>query len=286
PEILKANVEAYRRLRNTIRFLLANLKDFTSAERIAVSGMGELERFMLAKLAWLDEQVREYYAGFDFNRLTATLFNFCTNDLSAFYFDIRKDALYCDPEVSPRRRAVRTAMDEIFRRVVTWFAPILSFTMEEAWASRHPESKSVHLEIFPETPAEWRAPGLIAKWQRLRELRRVVTGALERERAAKRIGSSLEALPTIHVCDRADWEGINSVPFAEVAITSGLGAALGDPPAGAFALADVPGVAVTVELAGGRKCARCWMVLPQVGTHQRHPDLCDRCDAALELLDA
>ena len=122
-DILKANVEAYRRLRNTIRFLLANLAGFDDRERIGIEEMPELERFMLAKLAELDVQVREGYAAFDFNRVTATLFNFCTNELSAFYFDIRKDVLYCDAATAKRRRATRTVMDEIFRRVVTWFAP-------------------------------------------------------------------------------------------------------------------------------------------------------------------
>src|ERR1700678_2400527 len=147
-DILKANVEAYRRLRNTIRFLLSNLAGFNSSERIGIEEMPELERFMLAKLAELDGQVREAYRVFDYNRVTATLFNFLTNDLSAFYFDIRKDVLYCDARGATRRRAERTVMDEIFRRVVTWFAPILCFTMEEAWLSRFPESESVHLELF------------------------------------------------------------------------------------------------------------------------------------------
>ena len=137
-DIIKANVDAYRRLRNTIRFMLANLAGFDEKERIGIDEMPELERFMLARLAELDAQVREGYAAFDFNRVTATLFNFCTNDLSAFYFDIRKDVLYCDARDAPRRRAARTVMDEIFRRIVTWFAPILCFTMEEAWLSRFP----------------------------------------------------------------------------------------------------------------------------------------------------
>jgi isoleucyl-tRNA synthetase len=281
-DILKANVEAYRRLRNTIRFLLANLAGFESSERISIEQMPELERFMLAKLAELDVQVREAYQVFDYNRVTATLFNFLTNDLSAFYFDIRKDVLYCDARGATRRRAARTVMDEVFRRVVTWFAPILCFTMEEAWLSRFPESESVHLEAFFDVPASWKNPALIEKWKRVRELRRVVTGALELERAAKKIGSSLEAAPTLYVIDAADAEILRSIPFDEVTITSGIRIAEGAAPADAFALPDVKGVSVSATASEGGKCARCWRVLTEVGTHKDHPDVCDRCDAALE----
>jgi isoleucyl-tRNA synthetase len=285
-DILKANVEAYRRLRNTIRFLLANLAGFDSSERIGIEEMPELERFMLAKLAELDAQVREAYRVFDYNRVTATLFNFLTNDLSAFYFDIRKDVLYCDARQATRRRAARTVMDEIFRRVVTWFAPILCFTMEEAWLSRFPESESVHLELFFDVPAAWKNPALIEKWKRVRELRRVVTGALELERAAKKIGSSLEAAPTLYVADAADAEILRSFPFDEVAITSGIRIVEGEAPADAFALPDVKGVAVSATASEGGKCARCWRVLTEVGTHKDHPDVCDRCDGALEHAEA
>jgi isoleucyl-tRNA synthetase len=285
-DILKANVEAYRRLRNTIRFLLANLAGFDSSERIGIEKMPELERFMLAKLAELDGQVREAYRVFDYNRVTATLFNFLTNDLSAFYFDIRKDVLYCDARGATRRRAARTVMDEIFRRVVTWFAPILCFTMEEAWLSRFPESESVHLELFFDVPAAWKNPALIEKWRRVRELRRVVTGALELERAAKKIGSSLEAAPTLYVADAVDAEIMRSFPFDEVAITSGIRIVEGGAPADAFALPDVKGVAVSATASEGGKCARCWRVLTEVGTHKNYPDVCDRCDAALERAQA
>ncbi|HEV7959616.1 MAG TPA: class I tRNA ligase family protein, partial [Rhizomicrobium sp.] len=281
-DILKANIEAYRRLRNTIRFLLANLAAFDASERIGIEEMPELEKFMLARLAELDAQVREGYGAFDFNRVTATLFNFLTNDLSAFYFDIRKDVLYCDARHATRRRAARTVMDELFRRVVTWFAPILCFTMEQAWLARFPESESVHLEIFFDVPANWTNPALIGKWNRVRELRRVVTGALELERAAKKIGSSLEAAPTIYVSDFADAEILGSIPFEEVAITSGIRIVEGAAPAGAFTLADVKGVGVAATLSDGGKCARCWRVLREVGSHKDHPDVCDRCEAALE----
>src|SRR6185312_12225013 len=284
-DILKANVESYRRLRNTIRFLLANLAGFESSERIGIEEMPELERFMLARLAELDAQVREAYQAFDYNRVTATLFNFCTNDLSAFYFDIRKDVLYCDALGATRRRAARTVMDETFRRVVTWFAPILCFTMEEAWASRFPESESVHLETFFDTPLRWNNPALIEKWKRVRELRRVVTGALELERAAKKIGSSLEAAPMLYVERESDADLISSIPFAEIAITSRAGVEVMPQSVAEqenlFSLPEVAGAWVRFVAAKGGKCARCWMILTVVGSHRHHPDLCDRCDAAV-----
>jgi isoleucyl-tRNA synthetase len=294
-DILKANIEAYRRLRNTIRFMLANLAGFDEKERIGEGKMPELERYMLARLAELDGAVRAGYAGFDFNHVAQILFAFCTNELSAFYFDIRKDVLYCDAAGSDRRRAARTVLDELFRRIVTWFAPILCFTMEEAWLARFGDvgsggdDESVHLQTFFDVPASWSDAALIEKWKRLRELRRVVTGALELERAAKKIGSSLEAAPKLYVESEDDATMVSSVPFAEIAITSGAGLEVvpGAVPEamagreGLFALPDVKGVWALFEPAKGGKCARCWMILPEVGRHKDHPHLCNRCHAAV-----
>jgi isoleucyl-tRNA synthetase len=278
-DIIKSNVEAYRRLRNTIRFMLANLSGFDEKERISHSEMPELEKYMLARLAEIDAVIRKAYGEFDFGLVNSTLFNFCTNDLSAFYFDIRKDVLYCDAAHAPRRRAARTAMDEIFRRIVTWFAPILCFTMEEAWLERFPgEDESVHLQSFFDTPQEWANPALIEKWKRVRDLRRVVTGALELKRAAKEIGSSLEAAPILQV-DEADAEILSSIPFAEIAITSGITIIATPPDEGAFMLPDVKNAAVQALSATGEKCARCWMVLDEVTHHATH--LCNRCTAAV-----
>jgi isoleucyl-tRNA synthetase len=283
-DIIKSNVEAYRRLRNTIRFMLANLAGFDEKERLAPEQMPELERYMLARLAELDDSVRAGYAGFDFNKVTSALFNFCTNELSAFYFDIRKDVLYCDAAEATRRRAARTVMDEAFRRIVTWFAPILCFTMEESWLTRFPgENESVHLQAFFAAPKSWANPALLAKWTRIRELRRVITGALELERAAKKIGSSLEAAPTLYLADEADADLLASVAMAEVAITSGITVVAVAAPTDAFVLPDVKGASVAATLATGEKCARCWMVLEEVKTHpQTH--LCNRCTAAVAAL--
>jgi isoleucyl-tRNA synthetase len=230
--------------------------------------------------------LRASYVEYDFNRVYSTLFGFCTNELSAFYFDISKDALYCDRKDDPRRRAARTVIDEIFRRVVTWFAPILCFTMEEAWLLRFPgERESVHLQLFPETPASWADPALVEKWTRIRTLRRVVTGALEIARRDKTIGASLEAAPVLFVQDARDAALFDDVSLAEIAITSAARVELGEGPADAFRLPDVSGAAAVFQRAEGGKCARCWMILPEVGTVTGHNDLCRRCAAAVDAME-
>jgi isoleucyl-tRNA synthetase len=281
PEILKGTADSYRRLRNTLRFLLGALDGFDAAERIEPAAMPELERWVLHRLAELDTLVREGYAAYDFQRVFQALFQFATVDLSAFWFDIRKDALYCDASTSPRRRAARTVLDALFARLVPWLAPMLPFTMEEVWLARFPgEESSVHLVDFPATPRDWHDPALAAKWDGIRRARRVVTGALELERREKRIGASLEAAPVVHVADGALRAALGSVDFADVCITSDLTLSAGPAPAAAFALEEVPGVAVAPALAEGEKCARCWKILPDVGSHA-HPGVCARCDAAL-----
>jgi isoleucyl-tRNA synthetase len=284
-DVIQANADAYRRLRNTIRFMLANLAGFDETERIAPAQMPELERLVLAKLAELDALVREGYTNYDFNRVYNTVFAFCTNELSAFYFDIRKDALYCDAKASVRRRSARTVTDEVFRRVVTWLAPLLCFTMEEAWLHRFPgEHESVHLQVFPATPAGWKNDALIEKWNRIRTLRRVVTGALELKRRDKVIGASLEARPVLYVTEAADAALFDDLDLGEIAITSGAKVSTHAAPDDAFRLPDVAGVAVEFHHAEGDKCARCWMILPEVGSNPAHPDLCNRCSEAVDAL--
>ena len=281
PEILKGAADAYRRLRNTLRFLLGALHGFSEDERVAPEDMPELERWVLHRLAELDATVREGYASFDFQHVFQSLFQVCTVDLSALYFDIRKDALYCDAATSPRRRAARTVLDLIYHRLTTWLAPMLPFTMEEVWLERFPgEESSVHLVDFPETPTAWIDPELAARAEVIRRVRRVVTGALEVERRERRIGASLEAAPVVHVADPEMRAILAGVDFADICITSDLTLTGAPAPAGAFALEDVPGVAVVPRLAEGKKCARCWKILPDVGTHA-HPETCSRCDAAL-----
>ena len=280
PEILKGVADSYRRLRNTMRYMLGSLADFTQADRTDPADMPELERWVLHRLAELDGTVREGYAAFDFQRVFSAVFTFATVDLSAFYFDIRKDALYCDGDTA-QRRAARTVLDILFHRLTTWLAPVLVFTMEEVWLERFPgEDSSVHLTDIPETPAQWRDNALAAKWSGIRAARRAVTAALEIQRTDKVIGASLEAAPVVHVDDAELAETLRAVPFDDICITSQI-SVTGDPaPAEAFRLPEVAGIGVVFEKAAGDKCARCWKVLPDVGTHA-HEGVCGRCDAAL-----
>jgi isoleucyl-tRNA synthetase len=276
PEILKSNVDAYRKLRNTMRYLLGAVAGYSKDEAIAVADMPELERYMLHRLHETGEAVRRGYENFDFKRAYWALVNFMTIDLSAFYFDIRKDALYCDPLSSIRRRACRTLMDKLFHSLTAWLAPIMCFTMEEAWQSRFGEG-SVHLQRFPGVEASWRDEALSAKWDKVREVRRVVTGALEIERQVKKsIGSSLEAAPVVHVSDANLLAALEGVDLAEIAITSDARVIAGEGPADAFRLDEVAGVAVVPALARGRKCARSWKISEDVGADPEFPDITAR----------
>jgi isoleucyl-tRNA synthetase len=287
PEILKTTVDTYRKLRNTIRWMLGNLVHFRPEDAIALERMPELERLMLHRLFELDAQVRQAYVDFDYKRIFAALNQFMTVDLSAFYFDIRKDALYCDPISSLTRKAALTVIDQLFRCTVTWLAPMLCFSAEEAWLLRNPgDAASVHLELFPELPAGYRNDALAEKWRKIRTVRRVVTGALEVERANKRIGSSLEAAPVVYVSDGDLFAALVEIELAEVSITSAATLVEGEGPAEAFRLAEVSGVAVEVRRAEGRKCARSWKISSAVGSDADYPDVTPRDAQALREWDA
>jgi isoleucyl-tRNA synthetase len=244
--------------------------------------MPELERLMLHQLAGQAAIVRRAYAEFDYKTVVASLSAFMNTELSAFYFDIRKDTLYCDPPSSLARKAALTAIDIICDAILRWFAPVLSFTAEEAWQLFRPGTEpSVHLTLFPDGLEGLRDDALAKKWETIRDVRRVVTGALEVERAAKRIGSSLEASPLVYVSDQKIFDTLFDVDLAEVCITSNAMATNGDAPAAAFRLNDVPGVAVVVEKAAGIKCARSWKILPTVGDDPDYPDVSPRDAKAL-----
>jgi isoleucyl-tRNA synthetase len=287
PEILKTNAEVYRKLRNTLRWALGSLAHAEAGDNVPLADMPELERLMLHRLAELDETVREAYRAYDYKRVFAAIVGFATNDLSAFYFDIRKDALYCDPISSVKRRACLMVLAEIVDRLAIWLAPLIPFTAEEIWLDRHPgEDSSVHLQTFPETPAGWCDEALAERWRAIREVRRVVTGALEIERAGKRIGSSLEAAPVVHLRDAALAELLGGIDFAEICITSGMTAVAGEGPDGAFRLPEVSGVAVEPVRAEGRKCARSWKISPAVGSDPEFPDVTPRDAEALRELRA
>ncbi len=281
PEIVKQQADTYRRLRNTLRFILGNVAGFSDRERVAPADMPELERWVLHRLHALDGDLRKACDAFEFHGFYAALHHFCATELSAFYLDIRKDALYCDRPDSQRRRAARTVLDILFDCLTAWLAPVICFTAEEAWSARHgDDAGSVHLRTFPDIPAAWRDDALAAKWSKVRALRRVVTGALEEERAAKRIGSSLDAAPAVEAT--ADFvEAMKGVDLAEIAITSAATLVASAEPQGAFAMPEVAGVAVMPAPAGHPKCARCWKKLPDVGADPDAPETCGRCADAV-----
>jgi isoleucyl-tRNA synthetase len=306
PEILKTTVDTYRKLRNTLRWLLGSLHHFNEADRVSFEKMPELERLMLHELSELDADVRKNYAAFDYKRVFAALNVFMTSELSAFYFDVRKDALYCDPISSLTRKSCLTVLDRIFQCLATWLAPILAFTAEEVWLARFPEDKgSVHLQTFLDLPKEWRDEKLAEKWEKVRLVRRVVTGALEKKREEKLIGASLEAAPIVYVPDKQLFEIISSVDFAEVCITSGMQVLNEAPPEEAHRLTyqtsglaaeidkykdsvifskaalDITAPGVVVKRAEGKKCARSWKISPLVGSDREYPDVTPRDAKAL-----
>jgi isoleucyl-tRNA synthetase len=287
PGILQGTVEAYRKLRNTLRWMLGTLAHYEGRQQIAVAALPELEQLMLHRLAELDETIRSAYAEYDYRRVVASLSHFMNTDLSAFYFDIRKDALYCEPYSSAKRKAALETIEQIFRHVTLWLAPLLCFTAEEAWLARYPsEEGSLHLETFPEISPSWRNDALAEEWEQIKRVRRVVTGALEIERANKKIGSALEAAPQVFIADEQLLSALEGVDFAEVCITSGIEIVEGEAPEGAFTLPDVPGVAVVSRQAAGTRCARSWRFTDDVGSDPEFPDLSARDAAAVREYDA
>jgi isoleucyl-tRNA synthetase len=287
PEILKAVSDNYRKLRNTTRWMLGTLAHREPGDTVGHSAMTDLERLMLHKLAELDLKVREAYENFDFARVVATLTAFMNADLSAFYFDIRKDALYCDAPSSVRRRGALEAIEHIFRAVTVWLAPVLVFTTEEVWSARDAAHRSIHLEQFPAIPSAWRDDQLATTWETIRSLRLAVTGAIEIARAEKQIGSSLEAAPRVYLSNPEHLKALEGVDFAEICITSDIAIEFGTPmPENAFRLAEAPDVGVVVERARGMKCARSWRYFDPATASPDFPDVTPRdAEALRELKD-
>ena len=267
-DTLKNTSDLYRRIRNTLRFLLGALDGFNKSEMVDVEKeldkLPELEQLMLHQLFEMDNKVRSSIKEHDYSHLAKELHEFCNNNLSAFYFDIRKDRLYCDDPQSFERRATRSVMAVIFENLSAWLAPILSFTAEEAWAQRpagvFKDAESVHLREFPEIPANWENKALANKWASIEEIRNLVSSTLEPHRANKEIGSSLEAAPAIMVTENFG----DNIDFAEICITSNVLLSVGKTKGATFKKAE------------GEKCVRCWKVLPEVSDHTDH--LCNRCD--------
>ncbi|MBL6457061.1 isoleucine--tRNA ligase [Belnapia sp. T6] len=262
-EILKQQAELYRRLRNTLRWLLGNLAGFEEAERVPHAELPELERWVLHRLTELDAKLRKAAKDYDWTGVYPEIHAFCSTDLSAFYFDIRKDSLYCDAADSHRRRSARTVLDVLHRCLCAWLAPVLVFTAEEAWLARFPDEKdSIHLHEFPALPGEWRDEALAERWAALRARRAEATGLLEELRRSGEIGSSLQAsvaVPEAAGFDAGFWEEILIVSRAEL----------------------VPAEGFTATKAPGAKCDRCWRVLEEVGQSAAHPTLCRRCEAVV-----
>lgn len=282
-EILKHIEDIYRRLRNTLRYLLGALNSFDAKCMVDYEQMPDLEKWVLLRLKEIEGEHSKLFKTYDFAAFYNEIHNFCTNDLSAFYFDIRKDRLYCDAENSNERLATLTVMYQVFDRLVKWLAPVLSFTAEEAWhAFNKIDTKttnndlSIHLETFSESPRQWENPSLAARIDELRQIRKLLTGALELERSSRTIGSSLQAKVIIYI--NSDWgHRLDNVDWAEFAISSQTLIVHAQVPTNAFTLEEVKGIGVVVELAEGNKCARCWKILPEVGS-QKNEDLCKRCD--------
>ncbi|MFL0692223.1 MAG: isoleucine--tRNA ligase [Agrobacterium tumefaciens] len=281
--IIQTNIDSYRKIRNTVRWMLGTLAH-DHGDEIAYADLPELEKLMLHRLSELDQVVRKGYDEFDFKRIVRALSDFANVELSAFYFDIRKDTLYCDAPSSLKRRSALFVIRKLFDCLVLWFAPMMPFTTEEAWLSRDPNAESVHLEQFPTVPADWSNEAVAEKWKSVRTVRRAVTGALEIERKEKRIGSSLEAAPVVHVADAELLKALDGLDFAEICITSDIQVVSGEGPAEAFRLEDGTKVAVEPKLAEGTKCARSWKITKDVGSDPDYPDVSARDAQALREL--
>jgi isoleucyl-tRNA synthetase len=286
PTILQTTSDAYRKLRNTIRYMLGALADFSPDEAVELSDMPPLERFILHRLWELDGQVRAAFEAYAFQDVIRPLLEFCQNELSALFFDIRRDSLYCDLPTATKRRAARTVMDAAFERLTAWLAPLIPFTMEEAWLTRFPQAHSNCLRTIPTTPAEWRNDAEAARWAKVQRVTSVVTGALEVERREKRIGSALDAAPKVYVADPDLYAAFEGLDAAEVFRTSLAELLPTDGGAGSVRLADVPGVAVDPLPSTYRKCARSWRRVPDVGSVPRYPDLSARDAEAVAAWDA
>jgi len=271
-DILKHQEDIYRRLRNTLRYLLGNLRD-QPYKGPRPPHLPLLEQWVLHRLKTLGHKIQEHLKVYDLHSLFKDLYQFCTTDLSAFYFDIRKDALYCESRDSETYQAIAFTLQTLFDTLTVWLSPILSFTAEEAWQTLYP-GKSVHLENWPTLPADFENLGLEQRMLRLRDIRKVATGALEQARTQRQIGSSLEASVTLYV-GASEKDLFQDLPLPDFLITSDADVRFQEAPADAYTLPDFPGVGTVVELAPGLKCERCWRVLEEVEV------LCHRCLEAI-----
>ena len=290
---IKQTGDLYRRIRNTLRFLLGALEGFTKEEMIEdfledTSQLPELEQLVLHQLYDLDQKLRGYIADYDFMKMTKTIHDFCNEELSSFYFDIRKDRLYCDAPDSFERRATRSVMAMIYNGLTAWLAPILCFTAEEAWSYRpegvFEDAESVHLRQFTSAPESWKNEALAEKWDVVMSARKVILNSLEEKRQEDFIKSSLEAHVTLYVTERnasffedVDMGEVSILPkAADLEVKKGVS----DMPNKATVMAVKRGeFGSLVEKAKGSKCQRCWKFLPEV---DENGELCNRCAAVVK----
>ncbi len=290
PKILKGHVDIYLRIRNTLCFLLGNLGDFAEDQKLREYDMlSDLDRYILHRMTEVDATLAEALESFDLHKMVTTLHHFCNSDLSALYFDINKDNLYCNASGSDERLACQYVLNKVFIHLVRWLAPILCFTAEEAYLARKgltfdDRENSVHLETYAKVPAPWKNEAVKAKIEKLLDVRKVVTGAIEVKRRDKIIRSSLEAKPVVYIEDEALRKLVSESNFADFVITSDIAVKEGFAPDGAFTLDDVKGIAVIIEAAEGDKCERCWKYTTDVGSNPKHPPVCARCAEVVEAM--
>jgi isoleucyl-tRNA synthetase len=279
-EILKRHQDVYRRFRNTLRYLLGVLSDYDPEKAVNYQDLPELEMFILCKLYRLNKLLLDSIREYDFQTFYSELHTFCTNELSAFYFDIRKDSVYCDNKENPTRLACLTIMNYAFLCIVHWLAPCLSFTAEEAWKTYkfNSQKTSIHLQTFPKIPPEWEAAALNARWTTIQKIRKTITEAIEIERSAGVIGSSLEAIVYIY-----NISAVDSINWAEIAIVSNVVIVNAKAPASAY-INEETDIGIVVKPAPGQKCDRCWKILEEVSSIETKfgtVNLCNRCRQAI-----
>ena len=275
-QIINYQIDSYRKIRNTIRFLLGNLNNFSVNDAVELEQMPDLEKYILNKVSQMNTELKSLVQKHDYHGIFVKLLNFCTLDLSAFYFDIRKDSLYCDGKDSLKRRSVSTCLHILFDFLSKWFSPIISFTSEEAWQSRHQDnSTSILSQTITEKDFTYSYSNLEKSFDELKRVRKSVTAALEIKRNEKLIGSSLQAKAIIYIPSEIK-QILSTLDLAEMCIVSGVeikDIAEKTPSSMNFEEEDI---FVDISLAEGDKCQRCWTILPEVKDNQDH--LCSRCD--------
>ncbi len=274
--ILQAQTDSYRRIRNTLRYLIGNLNEFQENEKIDIAEFPELEKFILHRLWEIDQIVQDSISSYNFHLMFTTLLNFCSNDLSSFYFDIRKDTIYCDSFSSKKRRSARTLLNILFNYIVRWLAPFLVFTCEEAWKSKE-NASSIHLEEFYKTDIKYKNDVIAKKWEQIKVVRKVITGALEIKRADKTIGSSLESHVDIYLSKEIK-SIIENIDMAEISITSSAALLVGNNPSSGFSIDDIKDIVVDVKKAKGLKCKRCWKYDNEINSSE----ICKRCSNVIK----